>query len=80
MRHILADNALAASGDCLLELSAFVAEGTVSDHPTSTKAPQVCRLQTGASHQRTLFYLLSIGLVWRTGVNSFRISGNESGR
>ena len=26
MRHILADNALTASGDCLLELSTFVAE------------------------------------------------------
>lgn len=56
MRHILVDNALAASGDCLLELLRLRSGGQVSDHPASTKAPQVCHLQTGASHQRTLFY------------------------
>ena len=45
MRHILADNALASSGDCLLELSVFVAEDKCQaiQFPRKHHRPAVCK-------------------------------------
>ena len=75
MRHILVDNALAASGDCLLELSAFVAEDKCQtiQLPRKHHRSAICKLEHlinglcfirrehrfGMAHRRQFFQDLS---------------------